>query len=155
LTHLVRDTIWGSLSRAPKPLLELWRSLKGEADPNDRRVRRGKFEGVCLMPLATRGHRRTGTRERLLAVRSPGPNRLRLEAHAAATKVIFDADNRAIGVDFLRGANLYRAHAVSAASDGIPCRVRARREVILAGGSFNSPQLLMLSGIGPAEALRI
>ena len=48
--------------------------------------------------------------------------------------------NRADGVDFTQG--------------GSDRQARATREVILAGGAFNSPQLLMLSGIGPADELR-
>jgi choline dehydrogenase len=57
---------------------------------------------------------------------------------AAVQRVLIDGD-RATGVDFRRYGRLTRAEA---------------REVILCGGAINSPQLLMLSGIGPAAHLR-
>ena len=47
-----------------------------------------------------------------------------------------------------------RATGVVYRKRGTRCEVRARAEVILCGGAFNSPQLLMLSGIGPGEHLR-
>jgi choline dehydrogenase len=50
---------------------------------------------------------------------------------------------RAVGVRYLKGGY-----------DGTACEVRVRREVIVAAGSYNSPQLLQLSGIGPAELLK-
>ena len=46
-----------------------------------------------------------------------------------------------------------RAIGVQAQRDGQAMRIRARREVLLAGGAYGSPQLLMLSGIGPANEL--
>jgi choline dehydrogenase len=64
---------------------------------------------------------------------------LRVETHAQATRVLFH-ERRAIGVEYVQGGRIQRA--------------RARREVILAGGVINSPQLLMLSGVGPATELR-
>jgi choline dehydrogenase len=48
-----------------------------------------------------------------------------------------------------------RAVGVQAARLGEPYDFRAEREVILCGGAFNSPQLLMLSGVGPAEHLTL
>src|SRR5262249_20203607 len=69
------------------------------------------------------------------------------------TKVLFDDANRAIGVEYLKGARLYRASASPSASQGQTKTARVSREVILSGGAFNTPQLLMLSGIGPKEEL--
>ncbi len=69
---------------------------------------------------------------------SLGRPNLDLEVRAHVTRVILDG-GRAVGVDYVRGG---RTH-----------RVGATREVILSGGAINSPQVLMLSGIGPADHL--
>lgn len=62
---------------------------------------------------------------------------------------------RATGVEYLEGKSLYAADSRRAAgAKGMRKTVTARREVIVSGGAFNSPQLLMLSGVGPAEHLR-
>jgi choline dehydrogenase len=66
------------------------------------------------------------------------PN-LTVLTHALATQVEFEG-KRAAGVRYERGGAIHFA--------------RARREVILAGGAINSPQLLKLSGVGPGEELR-
>ena len=66
------------------------------------------------------------------------PN-LVLKTRALAARVVVDG-TRAVGVDYMHRGRVVRA--------------RAGREVILAGGAFNSPHLLMLSGIGPADHLR-
>ena len=67
--------------------------------------------------------------------------------------MLLDASQRATGVEYLKGERLYRAHPDSSDGSGEPCQARATREVILCGGAFNTPQLLMLSGIGPRAAL--
>ncbi len=64
---------------------------------------------------------------------------LTLRTNALATKVAFRG-TRATGVEFLH--------------EGATVRAEAKREIILCGGVFNTPQLLMLSGIGPAKHLR-
>ena len=65
------------------------------------------------------------------------PN-LRIEVNAHATKVLFSG-KKATGIEYRQ--------------DGRTCAASASREVILSGGAFNSPQLLQLSGIGPAALL--
>ncbi len=66
------------------------------------------------------------------------PN-LVLRTHALATGLVIE-NGRAVAIDYRQGDRSLRA--------------RARREIVLSGGPINSPQLLMLSGIGPGEALR-
>ena len=66
------------------------------------------------------------------------PN-LEVATHALATRIAFEG-RRAVGVRYRRGGREQMA--------------RARREVILCGGPINSPQLLKLSGVGPAAELR-
>jgi choline dehydrogenase len=71
-----------------------------------------------------------------------GRKNLTVRTMAHATGVVFEG-KRAVGIAYRRGGR-----------DGAPAEVRARREVILAGGTYNSPQLLQLSGVGPAKLLR-
>ncbi len=127
--------------------------LRSFADPNDRAVLAEGSEGLFYTPLTTHRHSRNGTRERLRAVAAQWPRLLDLRLQVLATRVLFDAQMRAAGVEYRRGANLYRVHSHATAASGEVGVVHARREVILAGGAFNTPQLLMLSGIGPAKDL--
>jgi choline dehydrogenase len=62
-----------------------------------------------------------------------------VETNALASRILFEG-RRAVGVEYRK--------------DGAAHVARASREVILAGGAFNSPQLMQLSGLGPAELLR-
>ncbi len=68
-----------------------------------------------------------------------GRRNLRVAVRATAERVVVE-NGRAVGVAFRQGAKRFAAHC--------------DREVILAGGTYGSPQLLMLSGIGPADELR-
>jgi choline dehydrogenase-like flavoprotein len=152
-----RAMIWTFASAAlaalhgiPGWVATLLRLIIGKGDPNDTRTD-GK-EGVWYAPLSTARHRRNGTRERVLAVQAKFPDRLRIELDALATRVLFDGD-RAIGVEYQKGKRLYRASPNSSGGAGDVRQVIAAREVILCGGAFNTPQLLMLSGIGPRAAL--
>jgi len=127
--------------------------IEGLGDPNDWRLVRDNAVGLRYPPLATREHARNGTREFLLDVAKRFPDRLTIELDALATRVIFDDDMRAIGVEYLKGARLYRAHAEPSTKPGEKRQVYVSREVILSGGAFNTPQLLKLSGIGPRAEL--
>ncbi|HWW64225.1 MAG TPA: GMC family oxidoreductase N-terminal domain-containing protein [Sphingomonadaceae bacterium] len=64
---------------------------------------------------------------------------LRIETQALVTRILVEG-GRAVGVEYRRGDALHQVHA--------------RREVILSAGAINSPQILMLSGIGPAAHLQ-
>lgn len=135
------------------PLQRVWWFLLGRLDPNDWRLVEDDAVGLRLPPLATFRRRRNGTREFLLEVQKRYPGNLTIELHALATRVLLDEQKRAVGVDYLKGERLYRAHCNPSGQPGEKRTARATREVILAGGAFNTPQLLMLSGIGPKDEL--
>lgn len=84
---------------------------------------------------------------------------LDIRTHTFVTKIRFDNTSlggtpRAIGVDFLDGGSLYSADPRSGNSTGIPGAVNATKEIIISGGTFNTPQILKLSGIGPSAELQ-
>lgn len=152
------DTIKQSVKQELTNLPSLFKRLKwfwlGLLDPNDWRLVQDNATGLHYPPLATRKHARHGARERLLDVQARHPQFLTIEMDALVTRVLFDDQNRAIGVEYLKGAGLYRAHANPSKEPGERRTAHASREVILAGGAYNTPQLLMLSGIGPAKELQ-
>lgn len=94
------------------------------------------------------------TQERIVSTAKSYP--LTIRPNCLVTKVVFDNSSipKAIGVDFLDGANLYSASPLYIGSRGTSGRAYATKEVILAGGAFNTPQILKLSGIGPADELQ-
>lgn len=96
------------------------------------------------------------------AVNADGSKRYQLDValDTLVTKVTFDVPSsnsnpKATGVEYLYGESLYRADPRSDlnANGGTPGKVTASREVIVSGGTFNTPQILKLSGIGPADEL--
>ncbi|MFL5334070.1 MAG: GMC family oxidoreductase [Geminicoccaceae bacterium] len=142
-----------ALEASGRPLQRLRWFLRSAGDPNDRDVVHANADGVRYTPLTTREHHRVGSRERLLEVMERYPERLCIELDALATRVLLDERNRAFGVEYLKGQRLYRAHAAPSMSSGELRQAHCRAEVILAGGAFNTPQLLMLSGVGPRAML--
>ncbi|KAF4980221.1 hypothetical protein FZEAL_3732 [Fusarium zealandicum] len=83
---------------------------------------------------------------------------LTVSTHSLATRVLFregrEGKPQAYGVEYLKGEGLYSADKRYDSSDsGELINVTASREVIVAGGAFNTPQILKLSGIGPREEL--
>jgi len=95
-------------------------------------------EGVAINQITTRNGLRESASTAYLRPALARRN-LRLETGAHVTRVLFGG-RRAVGVAYLQG--------------GQEKSCRARREVILAGGAINSPQILQLSGIGPGAALQ-
>ncbi len=153
LVETILDSAHAAFDQLGHPIQRLKWSAISQADPNDWRLVKSDAYGIRYPPLATRNHQRIGTRERLLDVARRFPDRLKIELNALATRVLFDENNRAVGVEYLKGERLYRAHGSPSEQEGERREVRVSREVILAGGAFNTPQLLMLSGVGPAAEL--
>jgi choline dehydrogenase len=94
-------------------------------------------DGFGMPDFTTQGGRRCSAADAYLRPAMRRPN-LEVRTGVVATRVLMEG-RRAVGVAYRQA--------------GREVEVRARREVVLAGGAINSPQLLMLSGIGPAGQL--
>jgi choline dehydrogenase len=148
-------TGWRAFWALPSlPSRLIW-ALRSQLDPNDWRLVRANAVGIHYPPLHTKKHARHGTRERLLEVQAAAPDKLKIELDALATRILFDENCNAIGVEYLKGERLYQAHQGYSEHPGERRRMRAKREVIIAGGAFNTPQLLKLSGVGPKDELAV
>jgi choline dehydrogenase len=125
----------------------------GWLDPNDWRVRNVP-EGLWRVPLAVRDGRRNGSRERIRDVARRHPDKLVVKTGRLVTRVLINDTLNAYGVEYVDMPHAYRADPLCIAGPLPPVqRVLAAREVVLAGGAFNTPQLLKLSGIGPRAEL--
>jgi choline dehydrogenase-like flavoprotein len=96
-------------------------------------------EGVGRFQLTQKDGRRWSTADAFLHPAMARPN-LEVRDCSFVERIVFDG-NRAVGVEYVR--------------NGVRVRAEADREVILAAGAYQSPVLLMLSGIGPAEELAL
>ncbi len=150
--------LWKAINRCLKsrignPLLSLFTKL----DPNDSRSGIDMKEGLAFTPLAVAKGKRNGPREFLLRTQKEHPNNLKIQLHSLASRVLFEGQ-RAVGVEYYEGKHLYEADPQARKADMIPPSFDKRqgfasREVIVAAGAFNTPQLLKLSGVGPKEEL--
>jgi choline dehydrogenase-like flavoprotein len=123
----------------PHPLCEAFIEAAGQSGfPRNDDFNGVSQEGAGYFQLTAKNGRRCSTAVGYLRPARRRPN-LKVATEALATRLLFDG-RRATGVEYRQGDALHTA--------------RAGREVIVAGGAFNSPQLLQLSGVGPAALLR-
>jgi len=130
------QTRYGGLDN---PLHAAWLKAAAEAGyPATDDINGFQQEGFGRLDMTVGAGRRSSAANAYLRPAMKRANLL-VKTHALATRVIFDG-LRATGVAYRRGGETHVAVA--------------RREVILAGGAINSPQLLKLSGVGPGDELR-
>src|SRR6266403_566074 len=98
-------------------------------------------EGVSYAQRTIKNGLRVSAATAFLHPAMKRPN-VRVRTHVHATEILFEG-KRAVGVRYIKGGR-----------HGTATEVRANKEVILAGGAYNSPQLLQLSGVGSPELLR-
>lgn len=147
LLNGVRETLVDHLGSPPL-------GIETRFDPNDARNADSSPEGLVFTPLAVDRGKRNGPRDFLLRVAHQFPQNLTIQQNSLATRVLFEGA-RAMGVEFIEQPHVYHADPAASSLDLAPQRrqATARREVILAAGAFNTPQLLLLSGVGPRAQL--
>jgi choline dehydrogenase len=126
-----------SRQRSPRPLTAAWLAAARQCGFPAVQPNSPAPEGFCETVVTQRRGARCSTADAYLKP-AMGRENLSVLTEATATRVVFEG-TRAVGVEFER--------------DGQSWVATARREVVLCGGAVNSPQLLMLSGIGNREHL--
>ncbi|HET6598830.1 MAG TPA: GMC family oxidoreductase N-terminal domain-containing protein, partial [Burkholderiaceae bacterium] len=125
--------------RNDHPYCKAWLDAAVEAGyPRNADFNGARSDGVGAYQLTLRGHWRCDAATAFLAPVRARPN-LVVATGAQVTRVVIER-GRATGVEWVQG--------------GQPCSARSSGEVIVAAGALQSPQLLQLSGIGPAALLR-
>lgn len=94
---------------------------------------------VGYEPMAYEGDRRRSSYVAFIKDADPRPN-LVVRPRSCVHRLVFDEARRAVAVEYEH--------------DGERCRAQVRREVVMCAGTLETPKLLMLSGIGPEQALR-
>jgi choline dehydrogenase len=125
--------------RTDHPLHDAFIAAAQEAGyPYNRDFNGAEQEGVGPLQLTVRGRRRCSA---AVAYLNPARSRrnLTIEVHALTHRVLLEG-KRAVGIEYSQNGRL--------------CQARAKQEVLLCGGTINSPQILQLSGIGPGELLQ-
>ena len=125
----------------------------GKLDPNDYSVTVANKEGLYGLPLSRLNGARLSVRDHVLETAAAYAN-LQVMTNCLVTRVLMDG-NMATGVEYMQASNLYRASPLSNPSSAAPVtkQIKVNREVIVSGGTFNSPQILKLSGIGDPDEL--
>lgn len=129
-------TQWG---RSKDPLFDAWiEAGKASGFPADVDFNGATTEGFGKVQFTIKDGKRHSTARAYLHPARSRTN-LTIETKALATKILFDG-TRATGLEYRRDGQIHK--------------VAVNKELILSSGTFNTPQLLMLSGIGPAAHLR-
>jgi choline dehydrogenase len=125
-------------SRHDDPLSEAFIVAAAETGiPTNRDFNGATQEGAGWFQTTTQNGRRASAAFSYLRP-AQGRGNLHIETSAQAQRILFDG-RRANGVEYRQGTGVKTA--------------RARREVLVSSGAYNSPQLLQLSGVGPADLL--
>ncbi|MEW7290939.1 GMC oxidoreductase [Aquimarina sp. 2304DJ70-9] len=146
--------IKANLDYTGRNILEMFFNEKS-FDVNKRSFERGG-EGALLIPQTMdKKASRHSVREYLLETQELYPENLTIITDALVSKVVFNEQKEAIGVEYIKGNNLYEADRLydDTSNPDAPLFVKATREVILSAGAFNTPQILQLSGVGEASLL--
>jgi choline dehydrogenase len=130
-----------------------------DRNPNDLNFVNKKGTGMADPPRTSENGERRGTRELLLKTAAEFPQYLTIQTDCLVTSLLFDDNekNKCVGVEYMQGPHLYGASLLAeefGTRTGIKRQAFARNEVIVSAGAFNSPQILMLSGIGAEEDLK-
>ena len=136
--HGVGGPLSVSESRSMHPVVEAWVEAAGQASiPHNDDLNGATQDGAGRYQVTQRGGRRCSA---AVAYLHPAAARGNVDVltDARVYRILFEG-KRAVGVELMRNGALEQ--------------VRAEREVILSAGAYHSPQLLMLSGVGPSEAL--